>query len=329
MRRWPAKTGFFAAACLAALWASRAEPKPAPRAAAELERPARVLARSRLAQVGEPYRVHAVRGEPVRVEFLDGSGRDARVIVARGELEYLRVPFRITENECGGDRGVTCELKLPLRRHRLRLAWTAHPEAARVGRTVVDAARGAPVLEYEIQAGIGMRSGWPALVGELPSESVRCDDDRWLPSAIAQADELKVRSWRTRTDARGGAELGELSRDLTLQRLIDGERRVKRGEDEAAPKHGALGLAEEVEMEIATGADAGCRVQGSIEEARRERGLPAGWRPALGELRAIETDYLYESDEALTAGGVANLEAMLYELSDAESAGGRVPRDLE
>lgn len=323
-RSWKKNSAVVVCGLIAAFWVTRASPQPAPRSVAELEAPKRRIARTAIARVGEAYRIRAEAGQPIRVEFLDGSQREARVRVVRGAFEAYRIPFQITDNECSPNRGMICHLSLPVRRHRLRLAWSAHPEPTRIGQTVRWSGQSQAVLDFTLPVTAGYREHYANLAENLPAESIQCEDDRWLPSALAEAPRVKIARWSTQTPSPLTHEesLYELSRDVDLNRISAGDRQVVHPDPENLPKKNVLGIIERVEFEIqseAAPAAATCRVEGTVESASTD----------LGEIAGAEEDYLYQSDSAISETGLANLDQMLYEVSLGESAATRVPRDLE
>jgi hypothetical protein len=242
------------------------------------------------------------------------------------------VSFQITENECSPDRGMICQLQIPVKKNRLQLVWTHHPDQLRVGQPVVLADERVPVLDFTLETSAGHREQAPKLTADLPGEVVVCDDNRWLPDSQQQAPQIQVLHWQTgeaNADPRDG--LQAVSDEVALASRPGHRHQVIQDPEKELPKKNVLGIRETVAFDVKLDDGSSCRVTGSVDEARREiSGRASEETPAPGLAPVASGEqYVFGVDEAFDESGVANLEQMLYAIPVGEPNVARTPRALE
>ena len=143
--------------------------------------------------------VHRVKGEPLRVNFPDG--RIAELAVDRRPAFYSSIGVEVTENTCTEKIHTVCKYYVSLKFATLNLRWLKHPDAAKVGQTLMGKTKAAsaigefPFIEqsFLVQSD---RPRFPILVGELPHEALECPDYSWLPgSGVAVPPSINVARW--------------------------------------------------------------------------------------------------------------------------------------
>ena len=127
-------------------------------------------------------------GSPWSLKFHDG--REAAVIVTHVDSPVLSTHFKIVDNTCVARQNMTCQFEFQIRRWFIALAWTKHPDHARVGQTVKTkfGMESTDPLELTDAVSVNLPVGPTAVLDpRFYPQTLNCDDFSWLPTATKDA----------------------------------------------------------------------------------------------------------------------------------------------
>lgn len=137
--------------------------------------------------------VTTVAGQPVSVDFQDG-----RIAVVKKSAvsanDQLSIPFQVFDSLCADARGMSCVYRLSFRTVFYFLAWSQHPDAAKVNQPLkrifpagtVISEEGRKIENSDFYSGTEGHL-FPVVTQGLPVAQVECDDFSWLPTKTKEA----------------------------------------------------------------------------------------------------------------------------------------------
>lgn len=134
-----------------------------------------------VSQVLAATQVIKQKNQPLEIVWEDG--RKAQITVDREPVLAIDFPFGLDENTCNAITKVDCGFKSSIRIDRYRAQWTAHPDAAKIGKPVVYKNKGGglnPFIDFQFRSSVERLLG-NASAMTMPPDEMACKSYDWLP----------------------------------------------------------------------------------------------------------------------------------------------------